>query len=294
MFPVLSEAVTGKKQAVGIPYFNTVNVPLFLVLLFLMAVGPLIAWRKASWQSIRRSFLIPFVTALFLGIALVWAGITNFYPLLAYCLSAFVILSILTELHRTVQTQQLAQTSLITSAGQLLRRHSTRYGGHLVHIGVALVTIAITASMAHKIEQEFTLAKGESKEIGRFRFTLDDVGEREEKNFAALYASVSLSRIKDGSVIGELHPELRQYVRNNESTTEVALRMGAREDVYLIVAGLDESGNRVAFKAFINPLQFWLWVGVLVMLLGVVIVLEPWRRRVRVVQQSSSTIRVAT
>lgn len=278
MFPVLSEAITGVKQAVGIPFFNTVNVPLFLLMLFMMGVGPLIAWRKASVSSLGKTFAVPLLCAFASGLLLLWAGVTDFYPVLSYALCVFVIMTILVELHRGLRVQRAAagaESSLTKDLGTLFRRHRIRYGSHLVHFGVVIATIGITASMAHKVEKDFTLARGEVYEIGRFKVSLQDFREVQNKNYTALHADTVLMSRKNGQQIALLSPELRMYKRNRETTTEVALRMGLREDVYIVLAGTDDSGTRAAFRIFINPLQVWLWFGTMIILAGTVVVLLP-------------------
>lgn len=282
MFPVLSEALTGQKQAVGIPYFNAVNVPLFLLLIFLMGVGPLIAWKRASLVNVKRSFLFPFVSAFAVCVLLVIVGINEFYPVLAYGLCWFVLMTILGELHRGVKSQRIAKAE-VAGEGQgygggllmLLRRHRTRYGGYLVHVGVVVVTIGITSSMAYKVEQEFTLAKGETTDLRRFSLTLDDIEGRQTPNYQALHAVVSVKDRYSGESLGVLEPELRSYHRNRESTTEVTILKSWKDDLYLVVAGLDESGSKASLKAYINPLQSWLWVGVFLMLAGCIVVILP-------------------
>ncbi|MFM1848407.1 MAG: cytochrome c-type biosis protein CcmF [Pseudomonadota bacterium] len=285
MFPVLSEAVTGKKQAVGIPFFNAVNVPLFMGLIFLMGVGPLIAWRRASLGSLKKTFLAPFLSAFFLGVLMLWAGVFEFWPTLAYSLSFFVVLTIMGEIHRGLKAQRVGrdESSVVSGVQTLVRRHRVRYGGHLVHFGVVIVTIAITASMAHKVEKEFSLAQGESYKIGRFELTLDGLKDIPQRNYQALTARVSARTVADNSVVKVLEPEMRFYPRNKENTTEVALYHSVREDLYLVLAGLDDSGKRAAFKVFINPLQIWLWVGAIIMIIGTVIVALPQSREVPVV-----------
>ncbi len=277
LFPVLSEAVTGQKQTVGIPFFNAVNVPLFLLLLFLMGIGPLIAWKRASARSLRDTFLAPFLIGCVASAILVWAGIVGFYPVTSYGLCVFVLLTILGELHRGLRVQRasLPQASTIESVERLVRRHRSRYGGYLVHLGVLVAAISITASMAHKTEHEFSLAQGEKLDIGRFSLTLKDFHEVQNDNYVALIANVEAALRSDGSPVALLSPELRRYKAKDESTSEVALRIGMREDLYLVLAGLDEKGERAALKVFINPLQIWLWVGAVIMVVGAIIVMLP-------------------
>src|SRR5262249_44424823 len=91
IFPLLSEAIASTQVSVGAPYFNSVTVPLFLLLVFLMGVGPMIAWRKASWDNLKRNFLWPSSAALMLGLGLFIWKVGDFLPLLGFTLLAFVV-----------------------------------------------------------------------------------------------------------------------------------------------------------------------------------------------------------
>jgi cytochrome c-type biogenesis protein CcmF len=153
------------------------------------------------------------------------------------------------------------------------------------------MTVAITASMAHKIEREFTLGPGERFEIGRFSLELNEFHEERQANYDGIQAHVTLRALTDEKPLAVLAPELRFYRKNKETTTEVALRMGQREDVYLVLAGIDETGTKASMKIFINPLQVWLWYGAVIMVLGGVIVAIPAPRGARV--RDSQTTKVA-
>jgi cytochrome c-type biogenesis protein CcmF len=160
----------------------------------------------------------------------------------------------------------------------LFRRQRIKYGAHVIHFGVVVMTVAITASMAHKIEREFTLAPGERFSVGRFSLELNEFHEEEHPNYGSVQAKVTARLLKDDSVVAVLTPELRFYTKNKETTTEVALRMGQREDLYLVLAGIDDSGSKASMKVFINPLQVWLWYGAIIMICGGIIVAIPVRR----------------
>jgi cytochrome c-type biogenesis protein CcmF len=152
------------------------------------------------------------------------------------------------------------------------------------------MTVAITASMAHKIEREFTLAPGERFNVGRFSVELNEFHEERQPNYDAIQAHVTLRALNNETALGTLAPELRFYRKNKETTTEVALRMGQREDVYLVLAGVDESGTKASMKIFINPFQVWLWYGAVIMVLGGVIVAIPTPRGARVRDSQSSKV----
>jgi cytochrome c-type biogenesis protein CcmF len=281
MFPVFSEAFTGVKQTVGIPFFNRVNVPLFLVLIALMGIGPTIAWKRSSPRQLMRSFALPFVGAFLVAVALVWAGITEFYPVLSYAICFFVVMTIISEVNRGLHAQAgVAKTSAWSpsTVATLFRRQRVKYGAHIIHFGVLVMTVAITASMAHKVEREFTLAPGERFSVGRFSLELSEFHEEQNPNYSAVQAHVVVHSLKDDSVLAVLAPELRFYPKNKETTTEVALRMGHREDLYLVLAGVDDSGVKASMKVFINPLQVWLWYGAIIMIIGGITVAIPVAR----------------
>lgn len=273
LFPVLSEAVTGQKQTVGIPFFNAVTIPMFLALIFLMGVGTLIAWRKASIDSLKRMFLGPFLASLCMAGILVWAGVTSFYPTLSYAICFFVLLTIVGEFHRGMKAQR--ELGVVGGVTTLFTRHRRRYGGYLIHFGVLVMVVSITASMAHKMEKEFSLEKGEKISIGRFSLTLNDFYGTKNSNYEALVADLSARRLSDNIEVALLKPEMRYYTRKKETTSEVALKMGPREDIYVVLAGISEDEKRASFKVFINPLQIWLWFGTMIVVFGTMIIVVP-------------------
>ncbi|MCB0323708.1 MAG: heme lyase CcmF/NrfE family subunit [Bdellovibrionales bacterium] len=301
MFPIISEAVAGEKAVVGPPFFNKVNVPLFLALLFLMGVGPLIAWRRSSVKLLVRAFVKPLVVGSGLTVLFLALDPTRISAAVSFGLCLFVLLTIEAEFRRAVKIRRAEQEreGYAASLVQVVRRKPRRYGGFLVHLGVALMAIAITASMAYKIERDISLKPGESTEVGRYRLTLDRVEERDQGNYNALVAHIKVSDAASGDLLEVMHPERRAYTTNQEVTTEVDLRVTPLEDLYLAMAGLDAgpvgdgthshapidiTKATVLLKVFINPLQVWLWFGSVVVLFGTGIVffqglLEPSYRR---------------
>lgn len=266
LFPVFSEWFTGQKQTVGIPYFNAVNVPLFLAMLFFMGVGPLISWKHSTLEQLRKQFLGPIIVAFVVAILLVWAGIPGFYPILSYSLCVFVFLTILKELHRRKKEPSTFTRTL---------------GAHIIHIGVLVATIGITASMAHKIERDFVLSEGQSYTVGRFQFTLKELSAYQTPSFEELQAVTEIADAKSGEVIATRRPGSRFFFKKKENTSEVSILKLLKGDIYLVMAGLDDSGTKAAMKVYINPLQSFLWLGTGVMLLGLFVILSPRARSQR-------------
>ena len=284
MFPVISEAFAGEKAVVGPPFFNQVNVPLFLSLLFLMGIGPLIAWRKASGRAVVKIFTVPILIGSAVTVAFLVFEPTRPYPALGFGLVTFVLCTIEAEFRRAVRVRrQVAGGSYGAGLVSVVRRKPRRYGGFLVHLGVAIMAVAITASSAYKIEQDVTLTAGGEKVVGRYILKLDQLEQQLFSNYGAMIASITVLDAKTRQELTKMHPEKRSYTVNQETTTEVALRMTPREDLYIALTGIDIAPNAAEdvdlktvpamFKVFVNPLQVWVWFGGIVILFGSMIVI---------------------
>ncbi len=279
MLPVFSEQFTGAKRTVGPAFFNTFNLPLFLFMLFIMAGAPFISWKNMSASRLFGLLIAPAVLALIFFLALVLSGIIAPYPALSYAICLLVVLSIFRE----VLVQLITLTSrperktmgLGEALADLCKRQRVRWGAHLAHLGVAVAAIAITASMVHKTEEEFSLSVGQSKQIAGFDFALRDLAERREGNYRAVQANVSVRWAGSSKALGMLSPELRHFPTSDQNTSEIALRVGLAQDLYLVLAGFDDTGAKATFKLYVNPLQVWLWVGTVVMILGTLMVIVP-------------------
>jgi cytochrome c-type biogenesis protein CcmF len=162
----------------------------------------------------------------------------------------------------------------------LLKRHRSRYGGHLVHLGVLIATIGITASLFHKVEREFLLAPGEKYSIGRYILSLENLRESNQPHYEALLADIGVSMQGEDAKRAIYTPEIRVYRKNQETTSEVVIRKSFLEDLYLVLSGFEPESGRASFKVYVNPLQSFLWAGVGIMILGTLLVIGPFRVRV--------------
>lgn len=278
MFPVISEAVAGEKSVVGPPFFNQVNVPLFLALLFLMGAGPLISWRRASWKGMKRVFVRPLIAGSICTIVFIIVDPSRIYPAVAFGLCVYVLGTIEGEFRRAVKVRrQTSNEGVAAGLVSAVRRKPRRYGGFLVHLGVAIMAIAITASMAYKTEKDITLKVGEQQQVGRYLLKLTSLKQEDKGNYTALVSEIEVRAAAGNEVLAWMYPERRNYKKSEEITTEVELRITPREDLYLALTGLDVSSADpqsslaelpALFKVFINPLQVWLWFGGVVVLLG--------------------------
>ncbi|MBV9880601.1 MAG: heme lyase CcmF/NrfE family subunit [Gemmatirosa sp.] len=288
LFPIISEAVRGEKITVGPPFFNTVNIPLGLLLLALTGVGPLIAWRRASVSNLRRQFTVPVSVGLATGAALLVAGMRDPYAVICYTLAAFVLGTIAQEFQKGVSARmRMHGENLFTGFMHLVGRNRRRYGGYIVHFGM-LTMFAAFAGLAFKKEMDVTLAPGEkvtAVDPWGHRWTFTSAGVSQYQALNRFVTAVALDAERDGQRAGTITSEKRQHVdsRNEptfEPSTEVGIMGSLRQDVYVVLAGIT-TGETAEVRITFNPLVEWVWYGGMIMALGGLIVMWPQAERRR-------------
>ena len=282
MFPILSEAVRGTKITMGAPYFNRTTVPIGLLALLLMGVGPLLAWRRTSPGTLRRNFTLPVAAAVVASAGSMLLGLRQIYPLLTIGLAAFVLAGIISEVFRGIRARRRASgESPVTAFRNMVDRNRSRYGGAVVHLGVLFMFVGF-AGKAFTAEQELSLKAGENVYLKGYVFTLDRYYEVERPNHHAWIADLSVSR-KDRPVT-VLRPERRIYTdQNYQPHSEVAIHSRPLQDLYAIVGGINTENGSVALKIMINPLVQLVWWGGIIAVLGTLVAIWPGRsdRRLR-------------
>jgi cytochrome c-type biogenesis protein CcmF len=273
LFPVISEAVTGEKISVDAPFYNRVQVPIGLFLLLLTGVGPLIAWRRSSVESLKKSFLWPTVAAVGVAAVLFVLGVHHFYALMSFALSAFVIITVLLEFVKgATAISSKTSTNILTAMVELTHRNTRRYGGYLVHVGIVLIFIGFTGKAFDKdTTQEVT--PGGSIQLGRYSLHVASFDQGQNENYQ--WGKLNIDVSKDGENLGRIEPEHRLYRASRSSTSEVAIRRRLNEDLYVNFAGTTPDGQRVIIQAYVFPLVTWIWVGYWVVLLGTLVCLVP-------------------
>lgn len=281
LFPIISEAVRGSKITVGESFFNSVNVPLGLLLLALTGIGPLIAWRKASVGNIQRQFAGPAAFGLITGAALFVLGIHKLYPLMTWTLSAFVTGTILQEFYKGVGARRrMYGENAVVALGRLVARNRRRYGGYVVHAGIVMLFAAF-AGMAFKLEYDITLADGESysaKDPYGRQWTFTNEGLSEFKALNREVVAIALRPTIDGKSLPLITSEKRQHFdsRGNptfQPSTEVGILVRNDMDVYVVLAGV--VAKKAEIRVNFNPLVVWVWNGGMIMALGGLIVMWP-------------------
>ncbi len=287
LFPIISEAVRKEKITVGPAFFNQVNIPFGLLLLALTGIGPLIAWRRASVSNLRRQFTMPVLGGLTAGAILVALGMRDVYALIAYTLAGFVLGTILQEFQKGVTARHRIHGEAVPVALlRLVARNRRRYGGYIVHLGVVILFAAF-AGLAFKKEFDVTLAAGQAYDTvdpygHRWRFVSQGISRDQRLN--RFVTAVALQAFRDGAPAGIIVSEKRQHVDSRgqptfQPSTEVGILESARQDVYVVLAGVRE--ETAELRITFNPLVVWVWTGGLVMAIGGLIVMWPQAERRR-------------
>jgi len=280
LFPVFSEWLSGSRISVGAPFFNKVNIPIGLLLLFLTGVGPLLAWRKTSADSLKRNFGWPSVFSLAMGVIVFALGFHEFYSLICLVLCVFVATTILMEFYRGARViRARSGASFASSAVDLTMRNTRRYGGYIVHMGMVLIFVGLAGAAFNKdVQKEMQI--GSTIQIGRYNLLLQSFESKPEKNYTAERMVVEVMR--DNKPLMMLYPERRFFQTNQESGTMVAIYSTLRDDLYVVYAGQSPETQTPVIHAYLNPLVKWIWLGGAIVVLGTIVTLLPNRRSVLV------------
>jgi cytochrome c-type biogenesis protein CcmF len=264
-FPLISEAVTGTKVSVGPPAFRPFIVPLALILVLLSGIGPIIAWRRVTIANLRRNFTIPVAVALATLVALLLVGGVAARPfaLVMFCLGAFVVASVLQEFWRGVGARRaMTDEAPPVALGQLVRRNRRRYGGYIVHAGLAVLLIGVAASSSFQHSQNVVLKPGQSARVDGY--TIRYVRPTESATPQKLSFGAVLDVSKDGKHVTTLNTSRGFYPSQDaslgmigrffggEADSDVGLRAGLTRDIWTVInpdltplQGVIDKGNSV-------------------------------------------------
>ncbi len=274
VFPVLSEWVRGVKITVGPPFFNQVNTPLGIALLFLMGVGPVISWRRATPGNLWKAFAWPVGVTVVAGVFFAALRMPLGYAWMTFTFGVFATATVVQEFWRGMRARQaLLHESAPKALSRMVGKNRRRYGGYLIHIGVVAVFVGVAASSAFQIEEQKTLEIGQEMTAGDYTLRYERIQQQEDGHVARMMAVMTV--FKGGEQIGTMMPEKRFYKKPKQPTTEIAQRVSLKEDLYLVLGSYDSQTQLVTILAYVNPLVVWIWIGGLIMAIGTAVAVWP-------------------
>ena len=251
VLPLVS-GMFGSQRVVGAPYYQRAAGPLLVLVLALMAAGPLLPWRRAGRPALR-ALRWPAGTAIAVALVLLAAGVASIPALLAFPLAAAVAATVFTEYGR----------ALVRNRHAILRKRR-RYGAYLAHLGLAVVAMGIGASQLGQQQTIATLHPGQAVTVGGYTLTYTGTVDRQLADHDERVAAV---RFGDQT----LEPARATYAGlGGQSLTHVAISTTPVADVYVVLIAVNADGS-ATFQVFVNPLVTWIWAGGIVLILGVVL-----------------------
>ena len=274
IFPLISELTTGEIITVGAPFYNQVNGPLFLGLIFLMGIAPYIPWRRSSFGVIRRALFYPSMLSVVSIVILFLFGIREIFALISFSLCLFVLGGILQEWFRGIISRHQLGENYLVAFVNLVLSNRPRYGGYIVHLAVVCLALGVAGSSFYDVQRDIALSPGESAAIRDYslKYISNEVTDRVDR--VETRAVVEVYRAED--FLGTYTTKRSYYPGFNMASTRAAIRSTLVEDLYIIPGELLENDGAL-FRVRINPLVMWMWIAGPILFLGVLIALWPHR-----------------
>lgn len=262
LYPLIIDALGMGKLSVGPPYFNSVFVPLMVPAMFLMGVGPIARWKKASLPELavrlRWAFLASAATALLLPFVLgQWKPLVS----LGLMLAIWIVTTAILNIRERVKTTS-GQLSVLQKLGMQTRSY---YGMQLAHVGVAVFIVGVTLVTGYQSEQDVRMDIGDTVNAGGYSFRFNGVTNIAGPNYQAARAEIEVSR--NGNVINKMYPEKRSYTASGNVMTETAIDTGLFRDLYISL-GEPVSGGAWSVRVYYKPFVDWIWGGAILMAMG--------------------------
>lgn len=282
IYPLVSEAVRGVAVSVGAPYYNFFAIVFGLPLVFLMGIGPVVAWRRASLRSLGAQLAWPAGVALVAGLALLLLGAgSSPAGLVGYTFAAFVMTTIVLEFVRGTRARKAIGTGGWWPAfAGLVARNRRRYGGYVVHASIVLLLVGAVGIGGFSTRGEARLAPGESLAVGDYRLVYTGSDERRSANAEEVRARLDVYRGDER--VGALAAGKNSYLAEEQTSNEVGIRTDwlRGEDLFVIADRFYPDGS-VVLDVIVNPLVNFIWLAGLVFVLGAAVAMWPDAREQR-------------
>jgi cytochrome c-type biogenesis protein CcmF len=277
VFPLVAEALQGRRLSVGEPYFDRMTVPLGLALLFIMAAAPALPWRATSSDVLRRRLVFPAWAGGLAMLVAVALGVRSLTMLLTFGLAAFAIGGIVRQFYIGVRARLAAAGERAPGAlTRMVRGNPRLYGGLVVHLGVVLIAVALAASSGYGAKREVRLRVGQSATVDGYRVTYLGSTRAVTGQKTTVKARVRIER--GGDNLGTYAPAISTFPNSTEGIGTPSVHTGAVRDVYLTLVSSPNQRGRVTIGVLVNPMVVWIWIGGGVMALGTLIALAPTMR----------------
>lgn len=274
IFPVISGPFVTEPVSVSQSFYNQTVVPLGLLLVALMACGPLLVYGAGAGRRLARGMVVPGIFAIVTVVVMCVMRLADPWALACGAIIVAALAAMFIDLGTTARDRAKNNgESLLGATLRLLDGNHRRYGGQLVHLGMLMMVAGIAGSSLFSIKQDLQMTPGQTVQMGRYAIRFDSIEQVDGGNYTAVQANLELT--DPSGVTRTLQPQRRFFAKPEKVSSEVAIRSSLREDLYTTLAGWDDDGKQVAIQAIINPLVNWLWIGGITLGLGGIVCLLP-------------------
>jgi cytochrome c-type biogenesis protein CcmF len=262
LYPLIVDALGMGKLSVGPPYFNLVFVPLMAPAMFLMGIGPIARWKKASLPELavrlRWAFVVSVITAVALPFVFgQWKPLASVGLLLAIWITSTALVNLWERVRVT--------SGQLTTLQKLRMQSRSYYGMHLAHFGVAVFIVGVTMVTTYQTEQDVRMGIGDTVQAGGYEFKFNGVADVSGPNYRAARAEMIVSR--NGNEIERMYPEKRNYTASGQVMTETAIDSGLTRDLYISL-GEPIANGAWSVRVYYKPFVGWIWGGAVLMAMG--------------------------
>jgi cytochrome c-type biogenesis protein CcmF len=289
-----ADQINPSEATMGPRFYNIYMAPMALTLIFLMGVGPLIPWRKATPKELLVTFRWPLLSGVAGAIACLLVGVTAWFPMITFILASFTTATMVQEFIQGTNVRRRTKgEDYFTALSTLILKGKRRYGGYIVHFGMIAVFIGI-AGAYYQGQRSFAGVQIDRRAPDRadkpYDFSVDPwktsfsyggydfhyydarVVNTPDTDERRTYVAIK----KEGKPFGILTPGRNWYrTHPDQPSSEIDVKPGLSTDLYMSLASQDEATAEAAFVVTVNPLIFWLWLGLFVILLGSGVCLAP-------------------
>jgi cytochrome c-type biogenesis protein CcmF len=276
MYPLLMDALGAGKISVGPPYFDAVFVAIMAPGLFLMGLGPLAKWKKASLPEIgarlRVAAVISIISAVLVPLMMGRLGLMVAVGVfMAFWIGSTTLILLLNR----IKSRQVATPSLLENLKGIPLAF---YGMLLAHLGIGVFILGVTLVKGYESEQDLRMDKNDVAKIGNLDFKFDGAEEIAGPNYTSSQGTFIVT--SNGKTVAVLHPEKRFYPVQGSVMTEADISPGVIKDLYVSLGEPLENGAW-SVRIYIKPFVQWIWAGAILMALGGFCTLADKRYRIR-------------
>ena len=260
LFPMVYQAITDDLISIGPPYFNTIFVPLMMLLFVFIGIGPMSRWKRTSISYLVAQLSKVLAASIGLGILLPLIVLMEFSlaATVTMILASWIVLTIGKDISSKIANKR----SLAAGFKSLSLSY---YGMQLAHFGIALMLVGASLTSYFSVERGVLLSPGESVDLGAYNFTLEGSSRIEGPNYVGEEAEITVMR--DGDMVTDLHPERRIYVATGTPSTEMAIDAGFLRDLFVTLVEQKPDGAW-SMTIYVKPFIRWIWLGAIFMAFG--------------------------